>query len=177
MAFGRRVQPVERVAGRINGSIETERNVRTADVIVDSLGDAHDRNAFFIDLFGNAHRTVTANDDQRVEAEFVEISNHHVGDIGFDGFSAFSDRSIRERVGAVRCAQNRAAQMKNSRDTRIRQCPGLTMDQAIEALFNSEDFPAEADAGFDGRPNDGIQCRAVSATGKDANSHKRRHFS
>jgi hypothetical protein len=50
------------------------------------------------------------------------------------------------------------------------------MHQSIKALFDSEDLPPEADGGFDGRANYGIQRRAVSTACQYAYSHKRNIF-
>jgi hypothetical protein len=45
------------------------------------------------------------------------------------------------------------------------------MNEAVEAFFDSEDFPSESDRGFDGSPNNGVQGRAISSTRENPHSH------
>jgi hypothetical protein len=51
------------------------------------------------------------------------------------------------------------------------------MNKPIEAFFNADNIPSEADTGLDSGPDHRIQCRAIAAAGEYANSHGLRHFS
>ena len=67
VAFGGRVQLVDRVRGGRNGGIESERRDRAADVVVDRFRDADDGKALLPEIKRDAQRALATNRDQRVE--------------------------------------------------------------------------------------------------------------
>ena len=52
--------------------------------------------------------------------------------------------------------------MKDAGNTRVGERTRLAVNEAVKALFDSEDFPSEADRRFDDSADHRIQGRAVS---------------
>src|SRR5262249_17767852 len=129
-------------------------------------------NAFLVKLFRNIQRTVAADDNERFEAEPAEVLNNSARNVALHDASAFAEDGITEGVGGIRRPENGAAEMKDSGHIRRAHREGIILNEAIEAFFNSENIPAEADRSFDGSADNGIQCRTVSAACQDSDAHR-----
>ena len=67
MRLGGGVKPVERFRGDHQGSIETEGNFRTAQVVVNRLGHANHRDTFIEQFHCDAQCAIPPDDDDRVQ--------------------------------------------------------------------------------------------------------------
>ena len=92
MARGGGLEPVERFGCNRNGGIETDRDFRHADIVVDGLGNADERKAaFFRKAAQDIEAAVAADADQRIAFQRI---------IAVDDFlRTFFDRAVRHRVG------------------------------------------------------------------------------
>src|SRR5438105_9449462 len=138
MTFCRRVELIECVARRIDCRVEAKCDYGSLQVVIDGFRYANQRYALFVQFLGDAQRAVSADNDQTVQFQFAKIGDDGIGDITFDSSSSFSEDRIAKRIGRVGRAEDRTAEMKNTGDTGHVHRPGSTMDEAIEALFNSE---------------------------------------
>src|SRR5437867_4280077 len=163
VALGSGVEFIQSIAAGINGRIEAEADVGTADIVVDCLGDPNKSNALLVESPGDAQRAVAADDSDCVKTQITKVRNDNIRNVALDDLSRFAKDRIAKRVGRIRGAKNSSAQVKNSGNAGIRHRPGPTMHQAVESVFDSDDLPAVTDGGFHGCPDDGIQGRTIAA--------------
>src|ERR1700722_205242 len=64
VGLGSCVKTIDRFTHHIAGGIESESVVRSAQIVVDGLGNAYHVQAFFVKLLGNRQRIVSADGDQ-----------------------------------------------------------------------------------------------------------------
>ncbi len=68
VGLGRGVQPVDRIGDDLHGRLKAERHVGPGQVVVDRLGNAHDRDPLLVQSQGHTERVLAADRDQRVHA-------------------------------------------------------------------------------------------------------------
>src|SRR5687767_12687148 len=81
MTLRRRVKLVDRLERGVNGGVESERRNRAADVVVYRFWDADDSHPALAQLVRNAHRSVTADRDQRIDAQLARVLDQLVGPV------------------------------------------------------------------------------------------------
>ena len=168
MRFRGRVQAIDRVGRERDRGVEAEAIRRPDNVVVDRLGHTDDRDSAMTELMRNCKGAVAADYDQRAESHFVEHVDAAVGIV----VDAFRRRHrVRERVAAVRGAENRPTEPENAGDVargEDARSPGL--DQAIETVFETNDFNSAVGRGLDDGADDGVESRRVAAAGEDTQS-------
>ncbi len=123
---------------------------------------------------GDGEPAVAADDDERVETDFVEHVDDAVGVIE-DAFGR-ADR-IDEGVSAVGGAENGAAEAKDTGDGARRQDAGtVRLDQPVEAVLESDDFDAAVTGAFHDGADNGVQSRRITAAREYAESLEHRHL-
>ena len=116
VAFGGRVQTVDRFERGVHGRVEAEGRDGTGDVVVDRFGHADDAHPLVEKPVGDGKRPVTTDHDDRVDPELTRGSYQLVRPIGFlEGAIRRGARPL-ERIPAVRRSQDRAATGQNSTD-------------------------------------------------------------
>src|SRR3954463_14268358 len=108
MAFSRRVQSINRIRSAGNCRIEPKRPKRAFEIIVDGLGNAHDRYPMFIKLLGNAERPIAANRNERTQSQFAHPALHIIEQLSRQT-PAFAMPDFGSELPAVRRAENRPA--------------------------------------------------------------------
>jgi hypothetical protein len=67
------VEPVEGLRHDRDRRVETERVIRSGEVVVDGLGNADAAQAPVVELLGDAERVLTADGDNGVDLEFLDL--------------------------------------------------------------------------------------------------------
>ena len=150
------VQPVQRLHHPVDCGVEPEGVVRSADVVVNGLGHAHDLSACVVELLGHTQRVVSAHGDQGVDV--------HLGQVLLDDLEAVFHFAY---VGA-RGTEDRAPEAMNILHIRQREHAIVFFQHALPAQFEADDLVLFPDR-FDGNgADDGVEARSVSAAGQDA---------
>src|SRR6185369_11242481 len=124
--------------------------------------DAHHGHAALLQFISNRERAVAADHDQGVESELVKILDAPVGIVSRTGAGG---QRIRERVAAIRGAQNRPAQPKNASHLARRQRSGpFGKDQAVEAVFETDALDPGIGGGLHHRADNSVEAGRVTAT-------------
>ncbi len=168
MCFGRRVQAIDRISRKGDGRVEPEAVGRANDVVVDGLRNADDGDTAFAEFVRDRQRAVAADHDERAEAHLVEHLDDAIGIVA----GAFRRRHrIGERIAGVARAQHRAAEAEDAGDIARRQhARAIGLDQAVEAVFETDAFDARVPRGFDDGADDGVEARRVTAAGEHADA-------
>ena len=111
---------------------------------------------------------VAADDDERVEAQFVEILDTPIRVVDFP---VAGRERIGKRIAAVGGPEDGAAKSKDAGDVAQREQPGaFGIDQAVETVFESDALDPGRRRRLDDGADDGVQSRRVTAAGQDTNS-------
>src|SRR5262249_27755561 len=97
MALCRGMQLVPSFTSRIQRSVETKCHDSAANVVVNRLWNTDKRHAEFIKLLGDAERSIAADHDQRIEAQFSEVGNNRTGNIALHRAAGFDAHGICKR--------------------------------------------------------------------------------
>ena len=85
VAGGSRMEPVERVGGTGHRRVESKRECRGAEIIVDRFWNADDGDAPFVKLLGDGERAVAADADKTAHGELADGGGHLVKQGWIDG--------------------------------------------------------------------------------------------
>jgi hypothetical protein len=178
VAFGRRVQPVERLGRRAHRRIEAERPLGAADVVVDRLGHAHHGEALAPQLVRDLETAVAAYGDERVESAGLKRGDQIVRAIGLVLPAIRILHDVAEGIAAVRGAENGPAEMGDAADRRgIQRDDAVEAEQSLVPALNTVAPPATAVGGQDHGADDGVQSGGVSTPGRDGDPHRSRRTS
>jgi len=161
------------VGRKAHRCIEAEAARRADDIVVDCFRHPDKRDAFLVELVRDCERSVAADAHERVKSSLLEHLHHAIGVI---------ERSLRggnrfgERIAAIDGAENRAAEPQNAGDVAWRQLARLLgIDEAVETLFEANDFDARVVGGLHHCADDRVQAGRIAAPGQDANFFYRGH--
>src|ERR1041385_5175044 len=164
MAFGGRVDLVDRVRRRGNGGVEPERRHGPADVVVDGLRHANDRQSLLQQRVRDPERAVAADRNERVEAVRAERVEQLLRAIALD------PRSVRllvapfQGIAAIRRAEDRAAEVGGAADLVGTERDELALaKQSAEPAREAETSPPPIPRSERGGPYDGVQARRAPA--------------
>ena len=119
-------------------------------------------------LVGDRQCSITADNDERVEAEIVKGLHTACGVVDY----AAGRNRIRERVPAIGRAEDRAAAPQNARHVQEGQRPrAARVDQSSEPVLDADDLEAAAGRRLDDGTDDGIEARRVSPAGQQSDAH------
>ena len=165
------VDLVDRVGGRAHGGVEAEGDLGGAEIVVDGLGHAHDLHALLKQFLGDGLRSVAADGDHRINAQFPRIGHHFIGDIELL-FLAVLYRFEFERAAAIGGAEDGAAAGQNAADLFKGEFERLLRpDQAVKAIGNADDLPLVLqDGGLHRGTNHCIEAGSISASGRDSDA-------
>src|SRR5690606_19311941 len=114
---------------------------------------------------------VAADDNQAVEIELAEVLHaplRHV--VNLDAAIGQLDR-VRERVGAIARAEDRAAARQDVVDVVHAEVGVLLLVEALEPVPDTDDLPAKRVARVEGDgADDAVEARAVAAARQDADA-------
>jgi len=169
---------IRRLGRDRNGGVEADRGLGHADVIVDRLRHADQRDAALLrQAAEDGQAAVAADADQRVATQIAEIRDDLLGAV----FLAAVGHRIGERVALVGRPQNGATLPHHHGIHMVRQQrPDLRRigQQAKRAIQHADHVPAEDRRAQDHRPHDGVQSGAITAAGEQTDSFWRyRHGS
>jgi hypothetical protein len=170
MAFSRGMKLIERVASGINSGIESKGDYGGADIVVNRLGNADKRYAFFVKLLCDAQCAVAADNDQCIEQELLEIRNHDFRNVALASFSVFGD-GITKGIGRAGRTEDGTAEVQNARDALHRKRSSVAMHKTVESFFDSDDFPTVANGGFDRCTDNRIKSRTIPTAGENSDFH------
>ncbi len=174
VALGGGVDLVDRFGGRLDCGVESKRELGSADVVVDRLGNAHDANPLLAEQpLCDAERAVAPDRDEGVDALSVERGDQLVGPIVLDDRAVGALPPPAERVAAVGGAEDGAAQVGDAADgVGVEHDDAVLVEQPVVAAPDADAFPAAVDRG-EHRPADhGVQPRGVTAAGGDRDSQR-----
>ncbi|MEZ5284067.1 MAG: hypothetical protein R2712_04505 [Vicinamibacterales bacterium] len=124
-------------------------------------------NALQVELVGDGECAVAADGHQRIHAHLVK---------GFDDPIGVVHLPVRrvgrvlEGVSVVGRAEDGPAQAQDAGDVVGGQGPRpAAVEQAVEAVFEADDFDLRVAGRLDDGPDDGIEARGIPAAGEDAN--------
>ena len=170
VAGGGGVEPIEGVGGGRHGRIEAEGERRGAEIVVDRLRDADDRNTMLVALLGDRQRAIAADAHQPADPQLLECRRRRREELRIDRHAVVLPHQRREPA-AVGGADDRPPQGEDvCHDRRIERRPGDRIDEPLVAAEESDGLVPEAVATLHHRPDDGIQPRAIPATGEDSDA-------
>ena len=121
VGLGRRVQLVDGLGGGVDGREEPDGQLGPADVVVDGLGDADDRQALvLVQPRGRRQRALAADDDQPVEPVDLERLLDAAGAV--DLAVGIDARGAEDRAAAVQQAPRGRDRRAARRSARARPC-------------------------------------------------------
>ena len=168
VAGGGRVEPIEGVGGAGDGGIEAECKRRAAEVVVDCLRHPDHGDAVFMKLLGDRERAVSADANKAGDPELPHGGGGMVEQLRID-LHPLPLADERRKPALIGGAQDRAPLQKNIGCVLpIERHVGHGIDEPFVAAQKTDAVVAEPQGGFHGRPDDGIQARAVAAAGEDA---------
>jgi hypothetical protein len=160
VGLGRGVQPVDGLDRDRDRRVEAERVVGRAEIVVDRLGYADDRDALVGEAAGHAQRVLAADRDQSLDAR--------VGERGPDLVDGALDL-VRVRPGR---AEDRAAARQDAADLIDPQRPVIAFHRSAPTVPEAYELVAVvADALTDDGPDDGVESGAVAPSGEHADTH------
>ena len=172
VALGGRVQLVDSLGGSLHGGVEPEGGLGAADVVVDRLGDADERDAFIEEVAGDAQRAVAPDGDQRADAVGAERAHQLLGAVVLDPGAVGQPLAPMERIAAVGGAEDGAAEVGDAADFgRTERDELLLPEEAVVAFADADAFPAAVHGREDGPADDGVEPRRVAAAGRDGDLH------
>ncbi len=164
------MQLVDGRGGDSERRIKTEGDIRAVEVVVNGLGNADDGQViFFMKLLGDALGAVAADSQQHVDA------------VAFNGFHGMRRNvtilflhappisSIAERIIPVGGAQDGPAPWQYAGNIGQFQFADMIVDQAGITVQDAADLKVELPLrGMDYGADDGVQSRAIAATGQNS---------
>ena len=170
MAGSGGVEPIEGVGGGRHGRIEAEGEGRGAEIVVDRLRDADDGHARLVELLGDRQRAVTADAHQAADPQLLEGRRRRLEKLRVDRYPVVLPHQRRESAG-VRGTEDRPPLGEDIRhERRIERHPGDRVDEPLVTTEEAEALIAEAISALHHRADDGVEARAIPASGEDADA-------
>ena len=168
---GRRMHPIKSFGSNMDGSLESEGDVRAVEIVVDGFGDADAVEALVSDLFGDGHGAVAADDNEGLDFSDVEVRDTHIGEVFKNRVAifVFADREV-GGVGSVVGPDDGAAHGEDIGDIIQGKRADSVFDEPEEAVFDAENFDAVVDRVFGDGPDDGIEPRTIPPAGEDGDA-------
>ena len=167
-----RMQPIDRFGRRIDCREEPEGDLRAIQVVIDRLWDADDIDASLHERRRTLHRTIAADDDERIDSVLANVVDACCGDIAEDRFTVWVKPSAPARgIAAVVGAEDGSAARQDAGNIAETQWADAIFDQPLKSVLNAKDLDAVLEDGRLGdRTDDRIQPWAVAATSQDADA-------
>ena len=169
----RRVQPVECLGGGGDCRIEADRLGRAADVVIDRLGDADDRDAELVEPMRDREATLSSDDDQCVEPETLERRDERCAVVAWFGIAEIGMLKP-ERIRAVGRTENGPAADEQTANVVQAEFPCPAENRAFVSVQETDNVPSVTenrclDDGAERR----IQAWCVATSGEYADSSLR----
>ena len=165
MAVRGAVQPVNRLGGDAECSIEANRCIGERDVVVNRLGQRDDVQTFFNQAQRVLVRAAAADADQRFEFVPLVVRHDRVGHVAHLAVKLHAMRLVAAR------AENRAADGENAREGPLVQAHAQILRKSAIAVAEAEDFHAvTAERGLANTANGGVETGRVAARRDDADA-------
>ncbi len=137
-----------------------------------SIASPDDRQSSFPELEHDPKCAVAANRDERVEAIRPERLEQLLRAIALFPRPVWALDAPFQRIAAIRCAEDRAAEMRDAADFTGAERHELGFPkEAAESPPNAETLPAAVHRREHCRANDGVESRGVAAAGGNRKSH------
>src|SRR6202008_1480552 len=158
MTFRSRVQLVDRVGRRGNGRVEPERRNGSADVVIDGLGHADDREPLFPELQRDAERAIAADGYQGVETVRPERVEQLLRAVALLPGAVRPRHAPFEGIPAIRRSEDGPAEVRDAADIVRAQRHQLGFaEQAPEAASDPYALPTAVHRAEHDGTDDGIQ--------------------
>ena len=165
MGFAGGPEAIDGLGRDVDGRVEAEAVVRSVEVVIHGLGHAHNFEPGISEALGGGKGAFAADCDDRVNPQTIQVV--------LDDIRA---ATILKRVGA-RGAQDSTALLGDTAHHGARYIHDVTLDNPAPTVAESDEFMAfDGDALQNRAADDGVQSRAISATGKDPNFHASARF-
>src|SRR4030095_11271361 len=166
---GRGVHPIERVHYNSDSRIESECCRSGLEIVVDCLGDANAIDASFLQLLRRYHRTIAADNDQRLYLKLVQDLLSPCNDVRrHDAPIAGAD--LGDKMTAIRRANDRAAQRHDPVDAfAIENDMIAGRKKSFESVTKTNYFPAEFLRREYHAAQDRVKSRAIATAGQNTN--------
>ena len=164
VAVGGGVEAVDRLHRDVDRGVEAEGVVGRAEVVVDRLRDADDRDAVLgVKARGGPQRVLAADRDQALDAVALEVLDEPLG-----------VALLLERVGPGG-AEDRPPARQDPAHLGHPERAAVGVQRAVPAVAVADELVAlEFDPLADDRPDHGVQAGAVATAGEHADPHARR---
>ena len=158
--LGRGVQPVDRLGGDAERSVEADADVGAADIVVDRLGHRDHRETGIGQSPGGDQRAVAADGHQRLDAVALELRDQRRWALGL------------QPAAAARGAEHRAAPRQHPAHRLGIQRDGIAVEHAVPAPPVPDDVAVELVAGH---AHHRSECRIQPGTVAPAGEHPDLH--
>ena len=170
MAGSGGVEPIEGVGGGRHGRIEAEGERRGAEIVVDRLRNADDGHACLVALLRDRQRAVTADAHQAADPQLLEGRRRRLEELRVDRHPVVLPHQCRESAG-VRGTEDRPPLGEDvGNERRIERHPSDRVDEPLVPTEEAEALVAETMGALHHRTDDGVEARAIPASGEDADA-------
>ena len=176
VALGGAVQAVEALGGKAHGRVEAEGGVGLVQVVVDGLGHAHHPEALLGQGVGDGEGAIPADGHQGVQLPAAEVLQDLIRAVHFpQGAVGHPDGEV-QGVALVCGAKDGAAQVGDAPHPlpgELEHAPlgvALGEQDAVVALVDPVDLPAQVGGRDDRGPDDGVEARRVAAPCADGDA-------
>ena len=154
-----------------NGGIETERDCRGRQIVVNGLWHTDYGDAVLVHLLRDGQRAVTAHDGQRGNSELFHAAFGSIEQ--FPGKPAgFAVAGLGGETSAIGRAQNRAAaHQQAAKRFVIQRTKFLWCQQTFEAADDAEGFPPALGRRLGHGADDGVESGAIPTAGDNRDFH------
>ena len=157
MGLRRGVQPVDRVGGDLHRGVKAEGALGETDVVVDRLGHADDRHPHLGKLVGTRETALATDHHEPADAMTLQRGPYPL------------DAVVEHERGVAARADDGAAPRENAPAALDREFLERLLDQPHIPVVETERAPAELALRLaDDATDDGVETRAVAATGQHA---------
>ena len=165
MTLGGVAQLIDGLDSGVHGRVVADGILTAGDIVVDGAGQTDTGNALVCQRTGTHEGAVAADDDQRVNAQFLTAGK------------ALGLAFLRLELQAACGIQNRAAAVDDLRHAADVHFIHFTIDQAVVTTLNAHHAVALADTCTDDCTDSGVHARCVTAAGENTDrfdflSHK-----
>jgi hypothetical protein len=162
------VQAVESIRHAGHGAVEAESHGRGFEVVVDRLWDADDGNSLLVQLESGAERTIAADGDESVDAEFPQRVARLIDDFGWNASAgAFAD--LGDKMAAIGGSEDGAAELHDACSAAdIEDLRVVRSEKSLVSVVKTNHFPVAIGGGADDAAKHRVEPGAISTAGKNA---------
>src|ERR1700674_4555280 len=168
----RRVKLVDGFQRGVDRGVESESRDGASHVVVDGLRDTDDFDASLAQLVRDAHRSVAAHGDHRIDAEFASVFDQLSRAVLFDEGSVGLENGITEGIAAVSGPENGSTEVRYAAYCRRRHGNHFFFaEESSVAFLDSKYFPASIHSREHRSADHCVEARRVTTSGGQRYAH------